>query len=109
MAARAASDVERVVAGKRASAVVAFETIVARSREVLAYRDHCDLLRIRHARAHRMAFATADAAMVAVSKYPSEGILRLRRPVVRPELMTGAARSDLLIRRVAAVTVCVRI
>jgi len=105
MAASATRYVERIVARECAAAVVALKAVVSGCRQMLAYRDHCNLLRIGNAAAHRVALAAADAAMVAVPKDSPERILRLCSPVIWPKLVARTARADLFVGRVAPVTV----
>ena len=52
-----------------------------------------------------MTFATPDPVMITVRKDPPEVIFRSRRPVVWPELMAHAARTELAFRSVTAVAI----
>lgn len=109
--ARAAVDVERVVAGEGTATVVTLQAVVAGRRQVLEDANVRHLSRIRSTGDDVVTFITRHALtcrVVAVAEDRTEIVFGLKCPVVGPDRVTRRAAADRRFRRVTGETIIVR-
>lgn len=109
MAPRATSNVKWVVARKRASAVMALQTVIARSRQMLTNLNIRYLPPLPGTGNGVVTVAATDPAMIAMSENSSEAVLRHQRSPIRGDLVTCRAAADLALWCMARVAIIMRV
>jgi len=98
--------VAKIVTAKGPRTVVTGGPVIRRAAVMLGGGNIRNLPPLRSPRVNLVTLDTAHAGVVGVCKDRLKNITALRRSAMRAKIVTGAARTDIALGRVARVAIC---